>query len=401
MNYDAIVIGAGPAGSSTALALAGQGRKVAIVEKAAFPRRKVCGEFMSATNLALLDKFGLGDTWRAEAGPEVRRVGLFAGNRKVEARMPPAPGGGYGRALGRDLLDTLFLAAAKEAGAEVFQPWHAIGIAGECARQTVRIAAGEEERVLSAPVIVAAHGSWEQGKLPSQLQKTSRPSDLFGFKAHFSDARLAADLMPLFIFPGGYGGMVWSDRGRLSISCCIRRDVLAAVRGRHGGLPAGEAVFRHIAANCRGVADAIRDDAVADGGWLAAGPIRPGVRPGYADDIFRVGNLAGESHPLIAEGISMAIQSGWLLAAELAGAKVRDRSVREKVGHRYSAAWRRQFWLRIVAAEGFARAAAFPGASRIAGPLVGAVPGLLTLGARLSGKTSDLAGVGPTGRSNH
>ena len=401
MNYDAIVIGAGPAGSSTALALARQGRKVAIVEKAAFPRRKVCGEFMSATNLALLDKFGLGDVWRAEAGPEVRWVGFFAGNRKIEARMPPAPRGGYGRALGRDLLDTLFLATAREAGAKVFQPWHAVGITGEGATQTVRITAGAEERLLSAPVIVAAHGSWEQGKLPSQLQKTSRPFDLFGFKAHFSDARLAADLMPLFIFPGGYGGMVWSDHGRLSISCCIRRDVLAAVRGRHGGLPAGEAVFRHIAANCRGVADAIRDDAVADGGWIAAGPIRPGVRPGYADDIFRVGNLAGESHPLIAEGISMAIQSGWLLAVELAGADVRERGVREKVGHRYSAAWRRQFRLRIVAAESFARAAAFPGAARIAGPLVGAVPGLLTLGAGLSGKTRDLAGVGPTDRPSH
>jgi menaquinone-9 beta-reductase len=391
MNYDVIVIGAGPAGSSTALGLARQSRKVAIVEKAAFPRRKVCGEFISATNLALLDKFGLGDAWRAEAGPEVRRVGLFAGTRKIEARMPPAPKG-YGRALGRDLLDALFLAAAQEAGAEGFQPWQAIGIAEEGATQTVRIAAGEQERLLRAPVIVAAHGSWEQGKLSSQLQKTSRPSDLFGFKAHFSDARLAADLMPLFIFPGGYGGMVWSDHGRLSISCCIRREVLAEVRGRHAGLPAGEAVFRHIAASCRGVADAIRDDAAADGGWLAAGPIRPGIRPAYADDIFRVGNLAGESHPLIAEGISMAIQSGWLLAAELAGADVRDRSVREDAGRRYSAAWRRQFWLRIVAAESFARAAAFPGAERIAGPLVDAVPGLLTLGARLSGKTRTLPG---------
>ena len=390
MNYDAIVIGAGPAGSSAALALARQGRTVAIIEKAAFPRRKVCGEFMSATNLALLDKFGLGEAWRAEAGPEVRRVGLFAGARKIEARMPPAPGGGYGRALGRDLLDTLFLAAAQKAGAEVFQPWHAVGIANDGASRVVRITAGEEERLVHAPVIIAAHGSWEQGKLPSQLQKTSRPFDLLGFKAHFSDARLASDLMPLFIFPGGYGGMVWSDHGRLSISCCIRRDVLTAVRGRYGGLPAGEAAFRHITASCRGVADAIRDDAAADGGWLAAGPIRPGIRPAYADSIFRVGNLAGESHPLIAEGISMAIQSGWLLAAELAEADVRDRSARENVGRLYSAAWRRQFRLRIVAAESFARAAAFPGAARIAGPFVGAVPGLLTLGARLSGKTRTL-----------
>jgi menaquinone-9 beta-reductase len=41
MTYDAIVIGAGPAGNSTALALALQGRKVALIERSDYPRRKV------------------------------------------------------------------------------------------------------------------------------------------------------------------------------------------------------------------------------------------------------------------------------------------------------------------------------------------------------------------------
>jgi flavin-dependent dehydrogenase len=393
MNYDAIVIGAGPAGSSAALALARQGWAVAIVEKSAFPRRKVCGEFMSATNLALLDNFGLGDAWRAQAGPQVRRVGLFAGNRKIEARMPQAPADGYGRALGRDLLDSLFLSAARKAGANVFQPWHAVGISDNSEFRTVRISSDDRERTLRAPVVIAAHGSWEQGKLPSQLQKTNRPCDLFGFKAHFTNARLATDLMPLFVFPGGYGGMVWSDHGRLSISCCIRRNVLAEVRSERGNLPAGEAVFRHIAASCRGVDEAIGDAALA-GTWLAAGPIRPGIRPCYADDTFRVGNLAGESHPIIAEGISMAIQSGWLLAAEFARAGVFDKkSARESIGCRYSAVWRRQFRLRILAAAAFARIAAFPGSAAIVGPLVDILPGILTFGAKLSGKTKTVPGV--------
>jgi flavin-dependent dehydrogenase len=392
MNYDAIVIGAGPAGSSVAHALARQGRAVAIVEKNAFPRRKVCGEFMSATNLALLDKFGLGDAWRAEAGPQIRRVGFFAGPRKIEAPMPAVDKGGYGRALGRDIVDTLLLSAAQKAGAEVFQPWHAIEIAEESALRSVKISSGDQARTLRAPVIVAAHGSWEQGKLPSQLRKTHRPSDLFGFKAHFRNVRLAADLMPLFIFPGGYGGMVWSDHGRLSISCCIRRDVLSAARSKYGNVPAGEAVFRHIAANCRGVDDAA-GAAPLDGGWLAAGPIRPGIRACYADDIFRVGNLAGESHPIIAEGISMAIQSGWLLAGEFAGVDVLDRNARERVGRRYSAVWRQQFRLRILAAAAFARIAAFPASTAIVGPLVEILPEILTLGAKLSGKTKTVPGL--------
>ena len=53
------------------------------------------------------------------------------------------------------------------------------------------------------------------------------PSDLFAFKAHFRDSDLPAGLMPLLAFPGGYGGLVHSDAGRTSLSCCIRRDALA------------------------------------------------------------------------------------------------------------------------------------------------------------------------------
>jgi 2-polyprenyl-6-methoxyphenol hydroxylase-like FAD-dependent oxidoreductase len=92
-SYDAVVIGGGPAGSTTALLLAQRGWQVAVVEKSAFPRKKVCGEFISATNIPLLDRLGVGALWRAEAGPEIRRVGLFCGNRVAEAPMPAARSG--------------------------------------------------------------------------------------------------------------------------------------------------------------------------------------------------------------------------------------------------------------------------------------------------------------------
>src|SRR5437763_17214352 len=78
MRYDAIVIGAGPAGSTAALLLARAGWSIAIVEKSSFPRRKVCGEFISATSMPLLHELGVLDDFLHQAGPEVQRVGLFA-----------------------------------------------------------------------------------------------------------------------------------------------------------------------------------------------------------------------------------------------------------------------------------------------------------------------------------
>jgi flavin-dependent dehydrogenase len=242
------------------------------------------------------------------------------------------------------------------------------------------------QAMLTAPVIVAAHGSWETGTLPSQLDKVNRPRDLIGFKAHFVGAALPADLMPLIVFPGGYGGMVWSDHGRLSLSCCIRRDALARARRTYANQGAAEALSRHLVASCRGVRDAIANAAI-DGHWLAAGPIRPGVRSGYRDGIFRAGNIAGESHPIIAEGITMAIQSAWLLVSALAAIDPYDATAREGAGAEYSKAWRRLFALRLRAAGTFAAIAVSPAGRAGMRALIRLAPPTLTIGAALSGKT--------------
>src|SRR5260370_18710446 len=113
-RFDALVLGGGPGGAATALLLARAGWSVAVIERKEFPRRKVCGEYLSATNLPLLDYLGLGEVFRATAGPEVRRVGLFAGSAMLTAEIP-RPGGrttDWGRALGREHLDTRLLAQA-------------------------------------------------------------------------------------------------------------------------------------------------------------------------------------------------------------------------------------------------------------------------------------------------
>jgi flavin-dependent dehydrogenase len=194
--------------------------------------------------------------------------------------------------------------------------------------------------------------------------------------------------MPLFVFPGGYGGMVWADQGRLSFSCCIRRDWLTALRRAGDEGSAATAVFRHICQTCPATMEAV-GNAELCGDWLAAGPIRPGLRPGYNAGIFRVGNLAGESHPIIAEGISMALQSGWLLAAELTRAAARDASP-EDVARRYRAVWRGQFALRIRVASAVTQLAINPVLAEGMRRVVRAFPAALVWGATLSGKTKPL-----------
>jgi len=238
-----------------------------------------------------------------------------------------------------------------------------------------------------APVVIAAHGSWDTGTLPTQPARPApRPGDLFGFKAHFRDSDLPADLMPLLTFPGGYGGMVHSDGGRVSLSCCVRRDVVERLRHAGDG-SAGVAVLDHIIGHCAGVRRALAG-AVRDGPWLATGPIRPGIRVRAEEGLFRVGNCAGEAHPVVAEGISMAMQSAWLLVERLVATGGRSPAHLHAVGRDYARQWRRHFGPRLRAAAVLAHWAMRPGVVLPTLPVLGCFPGLLTLGARLSGKAT-------------
>jgi flavin-dependent dehydrogenase len=393
--YDALILGGGPAGATAGLLLAKAGWRVAIVEKAAFPRRKVCGEFVSATTLALLRQLGVGDAFANLAGPEVRRVGLFEGETLLTAPMPRASGSlGWGRALGREHLDLLLISAAAGVGAQVWQPWKLAGLHRCNALWIGELVHDGVSREIPARLVIAAGGSWERSPFSGARPTVHRNSDLLAFKAHFRQTDLAAELMPLLVFPGGYGGMVHSDEGRVSLSCCIRRDRLSTCRAQ-GDRRAAHAVLDHIRHSCTGVREALRGSTL-DGAWLSAGPIRPGIRKPYANGVFFTGNAAGEAHPIIAEGISMALQASWSLAGGLiaGGDDVLSGGDRtDEVGRAYAAEWRKAFALRIRAAAVFAHLAMRPGAVWALRPLLKGFPDILTLGARLAGKTRPLSDV--------
>lgn len=391
--HDAIIFGGGPAGATAALLLARAGWSVVLVERRGFPRRKVCGEYLSGTNLPLFDHLGIGDGFRVLAGPPVTKVALFAGQTITHADLPRPAGGSaeWGRALSREHLDSWLLQQAQKAGAEVRQPYLADALLkeGDIYHCRAREATTGNEISLHAPIVIAAHGSWEPGALPTQeARPATSSSDLLAFKAHFLDASLPAGWMPLLSFPGGYGGMVHCDGGRISLSCCIRRDRLTRIRELYSG-HAGEAVLAHLRHSCDGVRWVLAS-ARPENSWLAAGPIRPGVRLTCRGGIFPIGNAAGEAHPVIAEGISMAMQSAWLLCQLLVQWRQKHslKSDLDRVAQRYAVAWRRAFVPRLNASRFVAEWAMRPLAVATTLPLLWCFPTMLTWFARRSGKAS-------------
>ena len=396
-HFDAVIIGAGPAGSAAAILLARAGWSVALVERQDFPRRKVCGECIAASNLPLLQLLGIGALFESHAGVALRQVAVVHGDAVALADLPAAPGRSdaqrWGRPLGRATLDLLLIQQAERVGAEVWQPWSVQAVDGTAGRWQceLRSSLADVRATLCAPVLIAANGGWE--RTPWQATGPRRPhaaSDLLAFKANFVDARLPEGLLPLLALDGGYGGMVVSAPGVTTVACCVRRDCLTRLRGAAPQSSAGDAVEAWLRRQSSVVSRSL-SDARRDAPWLAAGPITPGIRLRDDDAILRIGNAAGEAHPILGEGISMALQSAALLCGRLLAGSTPGLAPgagpQAVIARDYAAQWRARFAPRLRVAALLAQVAMRPHAADLLLGLAKAWPGLLTHGARWGGKT--------------
>ena len=141
---------------------------------------------------------------------------------------------------------------------------------------------------------------------------------------------------------------------------------------------------------CSGVAAALHG-ARLSGPWLAAGPLRPGIHLRAGDQVFRIGNAAGEAHPIIGEGMSMAMQSAWILCGHLIRAgnpqAAPSHTASQQLLHQsYEGEWRRHFARRLRLAAVFAHAAMRPFMFAPCLPLIKHLAPLLKHAATLSGK---------------
>jgi menaquinone-9 beta-reductase len=403
-DTDVLIIGGGPAGASVAIRLASLGWRVTLLEQTSFPRQKVCGECLGPASLELLDELGLGSRVSELSGPAIRQVAWMAGDRTIVAEMPACQGGRhpYGRAIGRDCLDMLLLEQARSQGVEIVQPAKVVRVRGvpgafDCIYEwrcgsvmEQRGRRGEHRR--TAALVIDAHGSWERGPECDAAARDgcedprARPSDLLAFKTTFDGAALAPGVLPVLCFSGGYGGMVVSDRGRTTMACCIRRATLRQWRARARDGSAGDVVEACLRSSCDGVAAALRS-ARRQGSWHAVGPLRTGFHLRSAPGILRAGNAAAEAHPLIGEGICMALQSAAILARLLAH---RPKDLRAAgivdVQRAHAAMCRKEFAARLRLAHLYARVAMQPSLAAAAAILMRTWPRALTTGARLAGK---------------
>ncbi len=294
---DAIVVGAGPAGSAAAIGLARAGAQILLLERARETGDALCGGFLSWQTLARLDALGID---RALLGGQtVRRVRLFAGRRQSETALPGAAMG-----VSRHRLDRMMQDAAVAAGAGIERGVHATALEGGPEGGEVQTRDGAT--VYASAIFLAAgkHGFRGFPREPGGWQRSDPVMGLrLRLPAHSALDRLVGDAVELHLFDCGYAGLVRQEDGSGNLCLAVHKSRLDEA----GGDPA---------ALLRALGDALPylGERLAHADWArgidAIGHVPYGWRTGEtAPGLFRLGDQAGVIPSLAGEGMGLAIAS--------------------------------------------------------------------------------------------
>lgn len=341
---DLCIIGGGPAGTVAALEACRHGLSVTLFERDRFPRDKVCGEFLSAESLPLLE----------EEIPKVLAMSSII--RRSEFISPR--GGVYsfllpqrGRGLSRRLLDeALWQAAAAGARGREGEAIRGLRKLESCmgGDRGWEIESSTGMSTRARAVIIACGRWWNLKGFPSPARrgKANGLGMWLGAKAHF-EAVAPRDAVEMYFFSGGYCGLAPIEAG-LYNACCLVHRSLARDLGACGLVDFARwlrAVARHPALEVR-----LRG-ATQVSETLATAPLCLERRGAEHDGALLAGDAAGFLDPFTGDGISMALHSGRLAAEDVASAWVEGVGPcnhRETAGdyrHRLGRAVRRSYWV--------------------------------------------------------
>jgi menaquinone-9 beta-reductase len=373
-DFDVIIAGGGPAGSSAAIHLASQGARVLLAEQKKFPRPKLCGEFISPECLPHFQRLGVFDQMMAAHGSDLAKT-VFYARSGSSVSIPSTWFGATGNALGlsRAEMDERLLRRAGEAGVTVLEDTQAVGLEFEEGRVAgVRFKANGDEFTHRAPITIDATGRARilarrlPGESNGSTKARSRPP-VVAFKAHLEDARLEPGACEIYFYRGGYGGLN-SVEGGLSNLCFIAsaRDVRAC-----GADP--EAVLRKVVCeNVRAAKTLAKARARSE--WLAVsldGFGRRRLVP--VDGLITIGDAASFIDPFTGSGMLMALENGEL-AADVVSHFLSSSQTDEQfadVAEGYRKLYRERFNARLRVCSWLRRAAFVPGladaAIRVAG----------------------------------
>jgi menaquinone-9 beta-reductase len=317
--WDAVVVGAGPAGAAAAMGLAARGVRVLLVDRAAMPRAKVCGSCLSPAALDELARLAacVGDD--AKRPPGAAALGAVRLAARGTCVRLPMPGGAV---ISRETLDPWLARRAITAGAHWLPRTSVAAIAADAhGPAPLVLATADDPRsppvTIRTSVCVLAAGLSGHVKIAGATRPAAAsavPHGRIGVGAVLGcdAARLPAGELMMAVARGGYCGLVRLEDGRIDIAAALDPRAVAAAGPAQAVLD--------VLCESGAIAAAEVDRQALAATTFQATPRLTRALPPVADAagrIFRIGDAAGYVEPFTGEGIGWALASARLLVDAL------------------------------------------------------------------------------------
>jgi menaquinone-9 beta-reductase len=306
---EVLIAGAGPAGSTAAIVLARAGVRVLLVDRARFPRDKLCGDSLNPGTLALLGRLGVREAVDREG---LRIEGMVVTGDTGVAVRGDYPAGLHGRTLSRRTLDQLLLDAAAAAGAQIELGARVTGplfddvAAGGVVRGAIIEARGRRVRIPAA-LTIAADGRRSTLALSTALLRHPARPRRWAVGAYFEGVAGLEPRGEMHVRPRRYIGVAPLPGGLANV--CL---VTPERRGFDRPAELLEGVVARDPLLSARFASARRVTAPISLGPLAVDAVSAGM-PG----LLLAGDAAGFVDPMTGDGMRFAVQ-GAMLAADAA-----------------------------------------------------------------------------------
>ncbi|MEK9283107.1 NAD(P)/FAD-dependent oxidoreductase [Bradyrhizobium sp. ISRA432] len=314
-----IVIGGGPAGSTVAWSLARRGVRVAVIERAIFPREKVCGDFVEPAGLRILESMGVREALNVASLSPITSTRIYFGPKlgfrgaipyyQADHGLPP-----HGFVVPRHILDQHLLDRARAMSAKVYAGYAAGGIRREDGLIHVNARAKDTDLTLRSRLIVGADGAESLVARAFNLESNDRAHISIAQRAYVEGISVQdgeatvwfdEDIVP------GYGWLFPMAGGRANIGV----GTLSETCSRHG-----HSVPKAFAASIERLR--IRHPGCA-GIKLVSKPIGGvvkmygGVGPNYFDGGVLIGDAGAFADPMTGEGITQGMESALIASSTL------------------------------------------------------------------------------------
>jgi flavin-dependent dehydrogenase len=326
MLYDVAIVGAGPAGSATAIHLARGGQRVIIMDKSVFPRDKPCAEYLSPAAEPILRELGVIDALESAHPHRLRGFRIFAPSKRViqgdfAATRGPDGASLYqsGLVIRRLVLDAAILDGARRAGADVREGWRLGQI--ELRPDRYRLHPVGADEPIDARLLVAADGVHSTIAQRLGLHTTGALRKI-GLVAHMRGIAGIGAYGEMHVANRRYVGIAPMGPGERDAECNVAMVVDERRDGRR--LAGRQETFLLEALDSfpglRNRLSALR----VERRTLTISRLNINARKVSGERLLLVGDATGYYDPFTGEGIYRALHSAGLLASVALPALARD-----------------------------------------------------------------------------